>query len=272
MRDFLTNLLDRHKGLGEKVLPRARGRFEPDVNAVATFLPQFAQENSHHLMSAVTSPTNDAAGDKMEKHSSAKHQVTEQRRPIIGSAEVIKQKTSKEIQYNSSHETAYQSISEISGDIDKKCGQSHSIKPTMTDNPIHTIPINTQEDFYNQQSNQKKQVFSKMSSDLPVNLPKMEPAMVESQPGTTTLENTDTVSHGLLGTPPRLSHQQSELFKGLLIKQNNNETESVIKVNIGRVDVRAVMQQAPSPRQRKATPKPKLSLDDYLKQRDGGQR
>jgi len=45
-----------------------------------------------------------------------------------------------------------------------------------------------------------------------------------------------------------------------------------IKVNIGRIDVRAVTTPpAPAPRQRKKT-QPSLSLDDYLKQRAGGRR
>jgi hypothetical protein len=44
-------------------------------------------------------------------------------------------------------------------------------------------------------------------------------------------------------------------------------------VTIGRIDVRAVKQQEKSPLQRhKFTPKPKLSLDDYLKQRNRGER
>lgn len=46
-----------------------------------------------------------------------------------------------------------------------------------------------------------------------------------------------------------------------------------IKVTIGRIDVRAVMQKAEStPVLRVVPPKPKLSLDDYLKQRSGGER
>jgi hypothetical protein len=47
---------------------------------------------------------------------------------------------------------------------------------------------------------------------------------------------------------------------------------TAVTVTIGRIDVRAVRQpRAPAP-QRKATPKPKLSLEDYLKQRDRGER
>ena len=46
-----------------------------------------------------------------------------------------------------------------------------------------------------------------------------------------------------------------------------------IKVTIGRIDVRAVTPKAEStPVRRVVPPKPKLSLDDYLKQRSGGER
>jgi hypothetical protein len=44
---------------------------------------------------------------------------------------------------------------------------------------------------------------------------------------------------------------------------------STIRVTIGRIEVRAVMQQPPIP-ERAATPIPGLSLDDYLRSRDGG--
>jgi hypothetical protein len=47
----------------------------------------------------------------------------------------------------------------------------------------------------------------------------------------------------------------------------------VIRVSIGRVEVRAVMaQQAPSPPRPQARSGPSLSLEDYLKEREGGER
>ena len=52
-----------------------------------------------------------------------------------------------------------------------------------------------------------------------------------------------------------------------------SSTLPAIKVTIGRIEVRAIREQAPSPpRRRKVDPKPKLSLDDYLKQRNRGER
>ncbi len=49
------------------------------------------------------------------------------------------------------------------------------------------------------------------------------------------------------------------------------ELAPTIRVTIGRIEVRAVMPQAPSLRQR-VTPAPKLTLDDYLRSRNGGRR
>lgn len=47
----------------------------------------------------------------------------------------------------------------------------------------------------------------------------------------------------------------------------------IIRVSIGRVEVRAMMPPTPpQPRPPSSKPPPSLSLDDYLKQRDGGRR
>jgi len=53
-------------------------------------------------------------------------------------------------------------------------------------------------------------------------------------------------------------------------RRETAESRPVIHVTIGRVEVRAV-QPAPSPA-RPSTPKPKLALEEYLRQRDEGER
>jgi hypothetical protein len=45
----------------------------------------------------------------------------------------------------------------------------------------------------------------------------------------------------------------------------------VIKVTIGRIEVRAVTPPAPIPQQRVKQPSPVLSLDEYLRLRNGGE-
>jgi hypothetical protein len=76
-----------------------------------------------------------------------------------------------------------------------------------------------------------------------------------------------------------------DTFKGKLITGSgielNNKTsvisndnlklqESVIRVNIGRIEVRAVQPPTPPPQPQSKQLKPILSLDDYLSQRNGG--
>lgn len=62
------------------------------------------------------------------------------------------------------------------------------------------------------------------------------------------------------------------MIDGYSEKRGAATTTPTVKVTIGRIDVRAVMQQTPSPQRRAEPTKPRLSLDDYLKQRGGGLR
>jgi hypothetical protein len=50
------------------------------------------------------------------------------------------------------------------------------------------------------------------------------------------------------------------------------EPGPTIKITIGRVDVRAIMPAPPAPRPTLARPRPSLTLEDYLKQREGRRR
>jgi hypothetical protein len=55
------------------------------------------------------------------------------------------------------------------------------------------------------------------------------------------------------------------------IEQRSSTSAPVIRVTIGRVEVRAIHPTAPAPKPAKATPQ-KLSLEDYLHKREGGVR
>ena len=56
----------------------------------------------------------------------------------------------------------------------------------------------------------------------------------------------------------------------LVNNDNLEQQESVIRVNIGRIEVRAVQPPTPPPQPQSKQFKPILSLDDYLSQRNGG--
>jgi hypothetical protein len=67
---------------------------------------------------------------------------------------------------------------------------------------------------------------------------------------------------------------QTGLDKGKESKRGGEPAAPVVRVTIGRIDVRAVLQQPPvQPAAAVPEPvKPTLSLDEYLRQRDGGKR
>ena len=56
----------------------------------------------------------------------------------------------------------------------------------------------------------------------------------------------------------------------VISNDNLEQQESVIRVNIGRIEVKAVTPPSPPPQLRSKQLKPILSLDDYLSQRNGG--
>jgi hypothetical protein len=74
-------------------------------------------------------------------------------------------------------------------------------------------------------------------------------------------------------TPLSVSGQTGEAMN---VEPATNETAKesapVVRISIGRVEVRAVLPTAPAPRPAPARPRPGLSLDDYLKEREGGKR
>jgi hypothetical protein len=74
--------------------------------------------------------------------------------------------------------------------------------------------------------------------------------------------------------PPAFAPQAERRADSPARQQPEADAPSVVRVTIGRVDVRAVMSPAPAapPAQRPARKGPSLSLEDYLKERDGGRR
>ena len=67
-----------------------------------------------------------------------------------------------------------------------------------------------------------------------------------------------------------LKQKELSIGKSTSFDKGISSTAPPVKVTIGRIEVRAVMQQASSPPRRTVPAQPKLSLADYLKRREGG--
>ena len=57
-----------------------------------------------------------------------------------------------------------------------------------------------------------------------------------------------------------------------MVDARNSSAEITIRVSIGRIEVRAITPPAATPRKTAAPARPKMSLEDYLRQREGGMR
>jgi hypothetical protein len=88
------------------------------------------------------------------------------------------------------------------------------------------------------------------------------------------LESPRSSSELTYATQPRPSVRSRvmpahELSVGTSLQHANTRPAPLIRVTIGRIDVRAVLPPAQPPRRTTST-RPKLTLDEYLKQRNGG--
>lgn len=117
-------------------------------------------------------------------------------------------------------------------------------------------------------------------------IPAVESGIVPAQgatASTSSLVSSSTVSEAIpnevsLGT--YLSTNRTSLTRALLPAQHlevsaaeKSTSAPTIRVTIGRIEVRAIMPtKEPTARPPSTRPRPKLSLDDYLKQQNGGQR
>jgi hypothetical protein len=72
---------------------------------------------------------------------------------------------------------------------------------------------------------------------------------------------------------PRTTGNSTQTERREMIKETTSSSRPIIRVNIGRIEVRAATPRKPSePYHRPPPPRPGLSLEDYLKRRKGGRR
>lgn len=86
------------------------------------------------------------------------------------------------------------------------------------------------------------------------------------------VEKEVNISNIGLKLPNRFNQWMNEPVKRPQSKEKEISASPSIKVNIGRIEVKAIMNQGNQPVPGKPAFKPKLSLEDYLNQRNGGKR
>jgi hypothetical protein len=295
MTGFLTRLINRHLNPEGNVLPQVRGRFEPGRSIALLnhgYQPSSGIENDIEFNNErpaskeKTGKINERLVQKNNPSSKEKSNV-----PVQFNKKVIKPMV-KEAQDNNADESPKTNkISETVLNLRKKSGEIRAefISPLKKNpgNEVESKPIFEQTHLLikNKLSKEnEKSILQDMQEPMePGNriLKKTFKSFVKpviSDPITTfsditikRIENLHQNSKGVLHPPAWSGKQNAGLIWETMIKETQVQSSPTIKVNIGRIEVRAVMQQAASPLQPTESPKPKLSLSEYLNKRNRDQ-
>ena len=304
MSDFIYNLLNRHIDINNNVRPRIPGRFETDIVSSINLPvsdPALNQiENEYHASNNEEQITSNTLTEFSEnnnlentKYPSEPTTVIKPVSKIIATTKINenyeqdstatkptkrdlnKQSTKvenanlvsveKRVEDTTKHKILSASKHLISDSQDASVKSSTFNDKIFQDNKTRDPDLNRQLNKHNLQT-------TLQSSDITVEPFELKFDKNKSEPSIEGLDNVDILPYGLLGIPPQLPVKKTEMDQAYFVKDSNSNNESTIKVNIGRIEVRAVMEPSPPLLQRKVMRKPELSLDDYLKQRDGGKR
>ncbi|MBO9205493.1 MULTISPECIES: hypothetical protein [Niastella] len=267
MNSFIDNLISRHSHTYPTVQPRIRGKFEP-VGLSSSVIPteDFEAPAMHpEYNSAATT-----AGEKIRNAGS--HNIRSVEPQASNKMEAKNQMNSPWL-FSSSlndrlQEKNYQN-EEYSGERETHANAPNFAKPSGNNNhPVIKGVQDTGTLTGMDQQNKNAVAFSKEISYTPALIqPVSKKSLFEKfkTPG-----NTKSFK-GILGEPPGLHNYNSKLNSGSIEMNVNREMMPVIKVTIGRIDVRAITKPA-LPVTAKTTSKPRMSLDDYLNKRNKGEQ
>ncbi len=282
MSHFLKNLIARHQSDSGShfVQPRPKSRFETDSVSGASpgqnnsIENNLLHDNSHQddlnkyrsatvrlgddvNQPADMSPQATAGNEDIFFTSDINHQQHSQRTESVQSTS---QPTAQQLSINDTLNLRIQTIiARFKNEQDQ-----HSDEQAPADQQLNSAILTTDSEL-----NQTTKAHSQAQRVTPVqtleNTRSAHPNKHSAEH-----QNADRASDqiGSLQTPNWLSEMQTDLASRLRAIENQNSTEPVINVTIGRVEVKAIQQG--SAKQPTAHNKPSgiMSLNDYLKQRD----
>lgn len=288
MNGFINNLIHRYTNTDGNVKPRVRGMFEPEVYSPRTLsgYDLSEHETSKEILPPLTAP---AAGKFKAQSEEGLDTVTEPPTPKKSYANPykgvepsekkdFKRGEDKPFGFSPSDdepkEKLYQSTDPTTKPARRLFDEEFPLKNTQIpvahherDNTLNYRKEPGRKNYLvvsqeNYRLDKNQPAFIKHTSDSSEET--VKPAFVAGSASEgTDAQATRTGFQGLLGKPPGLRNSEN------VFNQNvKAESPPVIKVTIGRIDVRAVSQPISSTIRSKAAPVPKMSLEDYLNQRN----
>ncbi len=173
------------------------------------------------------------------------------------------------ILHSSSSEPSQNSVQNKTSQTD---GQRIIRKPATADINLHEKPV-LPEELYEKgssdHSNTRQEKYSAPRTSRPFNISTAAQTMSGNKTDEKEKNRNRSGEPGISQWPEDLKMKNKPVYDA---NQASTQVEPSIKVNIGRIEVRAVMQQSTQTRPIKDAPKSGQSLDEYLNRRNKDQR
>lgn len=283
MNSFINHLVSRHVNIGNHIKPRLRGKFEPPAVTENTLPPDFDNDLSS-INNNKTEPQNIRPISKptfsineQDHDNSDKHHIDD---PLYRQEQKPSDQFSESKDLNAGNTKPVQPLATPPGQQGAQLRSDHA-NDTKSNDTVFTPEINRV------LTNPKTGEVISRDNDNPTignSLKNEPPAIHHNINGSAFSDNSDIQT---IRTPGDNRGLQSKLTGQVLpadlkwlknvkqdlssrngVQNNQSSTPPIIKVTIGKIEVRALNQSAPV--QTRETPKPRMTLDDFLKQRNGG--
>lgn len=271
MNDFINKVVNRHMQSEPVIKPRARSRFEPMADFTSSWTTNNVveetsrSENLEHQEESVPSPqdTNTLSLKPDQK------QVFKQtdRSPNFPKIEPVKEKEPPAEMPKAMPTLEFSQLSPIQFPAKApknqiRFDQPIKTKPTISEKNASPEPITEKvipEPATVQQNPWRKLNKNKVVDSLDDAAPPIvKPSLSNKRKPIMDTESSSTFSENSAMPIPRQQQTALDFFA--------LQPAPTIKVNIGRIEVRAIVEQTPPPATRKRAPlKPNMSLEDYLK-------
>ncbi len=264
MNGFISHIINRHLHADMQVAPRLPARFEPPaVSAIPAW-----QQGENFIDSSQTSFHSDK-GTSIESN-----YLQTQESPIAESLTQPVVKNIKKTKYITGEENPQPSFVAAANRNDSLQGERANVIEFVP-SPLHAVPDTVAATTINPaQQPGSPLIYQATPADKQVKgeTGEKSPPVISRDLSKTVPEKRHIRPPSSVVTPvpfvvPAARHSNTALRFGVSGLQAQ-QTPQVIKVSIGRIEVKAVQATGPVKTARVEPPKPKLSLDEYLNKRN----
>ena len=272
MKDYFTNLVERHQGLAETVTPRVRAHFELDSSPAIKeagevfHIPEQGSvrgQEDHDPGSWNRQKT--AVTDAAPNQNTTKPGQVDPRSPQQSVISPVDEHASDSLHYSvpNTADTLEADLS-VNAILERMQAQLRHNSPAE---PAKNLEGVLQRPQSSKKDTESETARSRVVLNDGIDTPAVTASPDSSNQNSAVNEPADksTPNRGELAIPDWLNQLQNNLVTGKT--QTPENQERVVNVSIGRIEVRAVRESKPSAITNKTRPSGVMSLDEYLKNR-----